>query len=403
VARKKKEPAPGTAELEEAPVPEVSTARDKRLRGLASVAKKFEGWRPARDVLVRVEAVPTIFPQFDRATRVGGMPLARFATVHGPSNHGKTAWCIGIGASFLARDHFFGLVDAERTTPMDWVEKLMGEQAIHPGFVAMRPTSYEQTVDSVRSFLTNIGEAREKGDIDEKTTGVVVVDSIRKLVPQNILDRLLKEGAESAKGSIDGFGGRAAQIKAAINSAWLDEVTMLLEQTNTVMVAIARESKDVDADANARKYGTDWKVTGGGALIFDSSLVVRITRAAWVKVGSGDDAKETIGERHQGRIWKTKVGAKDDRHTDFYFHTSNGKQTPEGFDRARDVLELGVRYGIVKAPTGAWLTWGANRWNGQNAAVRKLSEDPEKLGALELEVRARFSPDEEIESEGDDS
>lgn len=398
MARRKKEVV-----VEEAPLSSlVEPRKNERLSGLAAVALRFKAWKPAREVLTKVEAVPTIFPQFDRGTRVGGLPLARFTVVHGPSNNGKTVFTTGLGLSFLQRDHFFGLVDAENTTPIDWLEKLMGGYEDHPGFHAMRPSSYEETVDGVRSFLTQIGEAREKGEIPKETTGLVVVDSIRKLVPQNILAKILKAGAEGEKGSIDGMGGRAAQIKAALNAAWLDEVTMLLHQTNTSMIVIARETDDPNADANDKKWGNDWHITGGKALIFDSSLIIRITRQSWVKAGSGDDDKQTIGERHKARIWKTKVGQKDDKHTDCFFHTSNGKLVPEGYDRARDVLELAKKYEVVKAPKGAWLSWNSNRWQGENAAVRKLTEEPAKLAELEAEVRARFSPDEDIAVEGEE-
>lgn len=372
-------------------VDDMVTGDRARLKALGAVSKKFGKWRPARDVLVRVQAVPTIFPWFDMATRVGGLPLSRFGLVHGPSNNGKTMFTNGLGMSFLARDHFFGLVDAERTTPITWLEQLMGAYADHPGFCALRPSTYEETVDETRRFLTEIGEARERGDIPKETTGLIVVDSIRKLVPENILAKILKEGAEGERGSIDGMGGRAAQIKAALNAAWLDEVTMLLEQTNTAMIAIARETEDVNASANDRKYGNDFKVTGGKALIFDSSLVVRVTRPGWNYVGSKED-RETVGEKHQVRIWKTKVGGKEDRHTDSYFNSSNGKLVPEGFDRARDLVELAEVLDVTKS-SGGWISWpgGSQRWQGVAAAVRKLSANPQAFAKLDEEVRAKFS------------
>lgn len=381
-------------QVDEADLPS-NRERAKLLKGLAAVAKRFEGWRPAREVLEKVQSVPTIFPWFDMGTRTGGLPIARFGIVHGPSNHGKTAFVLGLGLSFLKRDHFFALVDAEATTPIDWVEKLMGPHADHPGFSALRPNSYEETVDATRSILTNIGEAREKGQIPKDTTGLIVVDSIRKLVPKNILDRILKQGAEGDRGSVDGMGGRAAQIKANLNSAWLDELTMLLRQTNTAMIAIARESKDPDADANARKYGKDIRITGGGGLIFDSSLGLRVTRSEWVKQGAKDDA-EIVGEKHQVQIWKTKVGGKEDKVTNTYFHTSNGKVCPEGFDRARDLLELGMQLDVVKSPGGSWLSWTpsdtgmAKRWNGKAVAHKQLTAAPDLMDALERDVREAF-------------
>ena len=69
----------------------------ERLSALAGVAGRFKKFRPAREVLTLVKAVPTRFPQFDHATRVGGLPIERFMLLHGPSNHGKT----GIGGQHV--------------------------------------------------------------------------------------------------------------------------------------------------------------------------------------------------------------------------------------------------------------------------------------------------------------
>lgn len=389
---KKRNSKGGTAEA--GPPKSERDERDERRKALAAVASRFGSWRPARQVLVRVQAVPTIFPQFDHATRVGGLPLQRFALVHGPSSHGKTSFANGLGLSFLQRGHFFALVDAERTTPITWLERQMSDHADNPAFVAKRPSTYEETVDAVREFLTTIGNARAKGQIPKETSGLVVVDSMRKLVPRNILARLLKEGSDSAKGSIDGMGGRAAQIKAALNAAWLDELIGLLADTNCAMVAIARESEDVDADANARKYGTNYKVQGGKALTYESSLAMRVTRS-WVRDGNGEDTA-VVGERHQVRIWKTKVEGKDDKHIDCHFHTSNGTIASEGFDRARDLVELGVELGVVKHDgKSTWLSWSGVRWQGQNVAVKKLSADPAQLALLEEQVRAAMAKERE--------
>ena len=83
--------------------------------------------------------------------------------------------------------------------------------------------------------------------------------------------------------------------------------------------------------------------------------------------------------------------------TSCWFHTSNGALVPEGFDRARDVLEMAKGYGIVTG-TG-WMSWKGMRWQGDNAAVKKLHERPDALADLEAQVRARFAPDEELPGE----
>jgi RecA/RadA recombinase len=374
---------------------------DERLRMMAAVAGEFAegGWRPAPQVLKRVEAVPTIFPSYDYGTRVGGHPLARVTTVHGPSGNGKSYFALGLILSFLRRGHFASLIDSECTTPITWCERIMQEAANLPTYQALRPDSFESAVDSVRMWCEKIGEARDKGRIPADVTGILVVDSIRKLVPKRLTEKLLKAGADGAKGGgIDGMNGRAAQYKAALNAAWLDEMVPLLYKTNTTLVLIGRETDDVNADANDKMYGNDWKLTGGKSLVFEASLLARITRASWNCQGSGDN-KKTVGERHRVRIYKSKVEGKADKVIDCHFNTSNGTLTPEGFEPARDLLELGLKFEMI-TQKGAWLVWGDHKFNGETAFVQQVSESPELMKELDAQVRSGFAVEPEPVEEG---
>ncbi|HOA00840.1 MAG TPA: hypothetical protein PKI27_00880 [Dermatophilaceae bacterium] len=373
-------------------------ANREQLDAMAAVAERFSSWRPAAEVLTRVRAVPTIFPQVDAVTRVGGWPIERFALVHGPSSEGKTVFLHGLGLSFLQRGHFYNYVDAEYTTPETWVQKLMAEFATHPGFRALRPRTYEETVDAVREFCDVLGDAKAKGHLPADTSGLIVVDSLRKLVPKKLLARLIAEAAaeESDGGDkrkrkgqrgVDGLGGRAAQHKAALNAAWLDELVPMLAQTGTAMVAVARETDDPDAGM----FDEGIKVGGGRAVYYDSSLVVRIVRAGWVR--EGDKDSRITGERHLVEVRKTKVGGKDQRRPRAAFHTSNGVLVPEGFDRPRDIIESALDYEVVTL-TGSWISWGKRRLgNGLNAAVRKLHDEPALCAELESAVRAKYEVD----------
>jgi RecA/RadA recombinase len=369
----------------------VSTPADARdrLQRMQAVASRFNAWRPAAEVLTRVKSVPTRFVQIDRATRVGGWPIERIATVHGPSNHGKTSFCHGLGLSFLDGGHYYAFVDAEYTTPEAWLSELMGQQKTHPGFVALRPRSFEQTVDAVREFVETIGEAREKGDIEPDTSALIVVDSIRKLIPERLLEKILKEGAEGKKGSVDGMSGRGAMYKAALQSQWLDELVPLLARSGAGMVIITREADDPNADARDMMYDTAWKIQGSKSLVYDSSLVIRITRDEWVKEGAKDDPV-IVGEKHRARIWKTKVGGKEDKHIDAHFHTSNGVGSPVGFDRARDVFELARELGIIEQ-RGAWFALAGGDKLGMGEAKALASLRDEGLAEVEARVRAAFT------------
>jgi len=372
----------------------------ERRSALAAVSDRFKKFRPASQVLSLVRAVPTRFPQFDHATRVGGLPVERFMLLHGPSNEGKSMFALGLCDSFLARDHFALYIDAERTTPGDWVESLLGTNARHPGFFGIRPDSYEETIAQVRDFLNTVRELREGKKVPSETGAIVVVDSLRKLVPKGLLDEILRYERESGedrrgrtrKGSKLPTAGndRGAQLKAKMNAAWMDEVVPLLEHARAGMVAIAREMVDPDADAMSRRFGTDYKVGGGGAIYYDSSLAMRVERARWVTKGEGEEErKEVYGERHRVTIKKTKVGNKEGRVTTCFFHSSNGRLIRPGFDLARDLIELGERFDVVKRK-GAWLQWEGRRWQGVNTAVEKLTADPQVLAALDRRVRAQF-------------
>ena len=70
------------------------------------------------------------------------------------------------------------------------------------------------------------------------------------------------------------------------------------------------------------------------------------------------------------------------------FARTLGERVPEGFDRARDVLELAQRFKIVNGTS--WLSWGDKKWQGEHNAVVKLTGDPDLLDELEMEVRAKF-------------
>jgi RecA/RadA recombinase len=318
----------------------------------------------------------------------------------------NTYFSLGLIESFLRLDHFAQLIDAERTTPIDWAELIMGEIARHPGFFAMRPDTYEECVEQTRKWLLRIKAQRDAKKVPPGTSGLVVCDSVRKLVPKDIFAKIAGEAAKGQKKArgIDGMGGRAAQIKAAMNAQWMDELVPLLEKTGTAFLAIARESDDPDADMMAKAYGRAFKVGGGKALYYDSSLVFRVERDRWVTDAGDDEGKNktVFGERHRVTIRKTKVAGHEKRETVCYFHTSNGVLTPAGFDRARDVVDLGERFGVVERK-GSWyaVKGGDKLGQGVNGAVKKLAEDPAALDSLESIVRSQFAVNAPVEHDED--
>lgn len=360
----------------------------------AEIAGRSKGFRPARQVLRRVRAVPTIFPAVDYRLRVAGWPIDRTAFIHGPSIAGKTTFANGLGLSFLRRSHMYALMDAEHTTPIPWLETLFGEYADDPRFIASRPASYEQAVDDVRRISQGVAEARAKGRIPPETTCLFVVDSIGKLVPLDIQEKIRKHAAESDKGSVDGYSGAAGMIKAAMNKAWLDQLVPEMAQTGCAIAFIVREAKDRTATARDATFGNDWKTTGGASLLYEASVEIRVADARILRENPEDWKSAPVGESHLVEVRKTKVAARQDAVERTYFHTSNGRWTPEGFDSARDLLELGQELGVVKA-SGSWVSFGGKRFQGARRFLLHAAESPGYVAELDAACRAKFRPDAE--------
>ena len=302
----------------------------------------------------------------------------------------NTSFTMGLMQSFLNRYHFAGLIDAERTTTAAWIQSLMGDAMANPAFSALPVGTYEQVRAAVRNYCETIANARQHGKIPEDTSGIIVVDSIRKLVPKKLWDDLAKattadadegkkiNGRKAKPKGVDGVGGRAGQIKAALNAAWVDELIPLLAQTRMAMVVIARETDDPDADMWTSKT---WKIGGGTALFYEASLDVRITRG-WLKVGD-----QVIGEKHRLEIWKTKIAGKLEKVPEAWFHVANGVSGHTGFDRPRDVVALGIEIGALTADGGWVKLAGKTIGQGLESAIAKLHKDPELLVRVEMAVR----------------
>lgn len=351
------------------------------LTGVVSAAGAPKGWSKASSSLDRVTAVRTIFPDLNLGTRIGGLPTKRIITVHGPTHGGKSAFVLGLVRSFVDPGMPGALVDAEHSTPKDFVDQCMGRDIDEiESFFAERPSSYEETIGKVDSYLKWVGEIR-KGTKERpghpELASILAVDSVNKLVPDRELEQLTKSGDNIDKG-----WGR---YRAAMNQAWLDHLVPLLGAANCAFVAVAQEREQKDA-----KPWEIPQVKGGAALLYDASLICRVSKAEPLRDGADDDKKAPIiGFRHKVRIWKSKVGAMDGYHTDVVFHLSNGALVPAGFDTARDAIHVGRKLGIVEV-SGSWLSWKKRRWQGERKAHLAIANDAELLAELLAEINTRI-------------
>ncbi len=352
----------------------------------------IDGWGQASEVFDYVTSVRTIFPDFNRATTVGGLPVRRIHTVHGPTHGGKTAFALGLVKSFVDVGHIGGYIDAEHTLGQEFVEETVRELKDKRNFIANRPESYEKTIKAVDTFLAKVSKARET---EPGIKSILVIDSINKLVPERELASLLKKETTDYKGKKSGGAseltkGHQGRYRAALNQAWLDHLTPIVARAECAMVIIAQERDEADTTSFVKD---DFKVKGGKALMFDASLVIRVSKAAPI-YDTGNEKKndKIVGFAHRVRIWKSKIGHMDGKYSDCAFHLSNGKIAPAGFDMARDSLAIGSKMGIVKT-AGAWFSYQGRRQQGINGAIEHMIKHPDRLNDLMNEIAEKIDKD----------
>lgn len=348
-----------------------------------------KGWKRAEEALDRIESVSTIFPDFNRASGVGGLPVNRFHTIHGPTHGGKSALVLGFIKSFLDGGHVGALVDAEHSTPQEFAEELLGSLRERDGFFGMRPDTYEQTISAVNEFLKMMVDLR-KTQPEKKS--IVVVDSINKLTPKRELDNVLKSGGEEVS------KGHAGRYRAAVNQAWLNHLGPRLKAAGCAMVFIAQERDNSGDDVWAQRAPDGGvEIKGGQALSFDASMLIRVSKALPIRdpsTAKEGEKGDIIGFQHRIRIYKSKVGHMDGAYTDCCYHFSNGRQTPPGFDTQRDALYVAKKLGLTSS-SGSWITWRKHRWQGEARAAQWLAQHPnvtvEMLAHIEQHLAAQRS------------
>ncbi len=372
--KRRKKHAAVTEDLPEATRTEGPTDR------YIDAAGPIKGMAPASEVLDLITSVRTIFPDFNRATTVGGLPVRRMHTVHGPTHGGKTAFVAGLLKSFADVGYMTGLVDAEHTFGKEFAIELIHDMEQMRNFLAIRPDSYEEAINAVDEFLTEAMVVKAKYP-DHKC--ILVVDTINKLVPQRELKKMMEKGGEEVS------KGHQGRYRAAINQAWLDSLTPKIARADCALVIVAQEREGGDS---GDWFNDEVTVKGGAALTFDASLLIRVSKAAPIFLTANKEKRQNdqiTGFAHRVRIWKSKVGHMDGNYSDCGFHLSNGKLTPPGFDTARDAVSVGVKLGIVKQ-SGSWYAYKKRRKQGLHNMVKHVGVHPPIMEKLLDDVAARL-------------
>lgn len=328
VKLKKKSKSWAKAALPGGEIPSTNPSLDVLMKGVKAIP-----FSAKPDTII----VPTSLPGLNRALKVGGLPTNCIMLVHGPSIGGKTAFGLAVARSFQLLGHIAVFIDAEHSLHPTLVEgcKVDADQLQY-----IAPLTYEDTTNRVEKIISNFREGRKKKTISENACLLFIVDSMTKLVPESKLKELAKTGKEYP-------------LNALMNTAWLDKLTPIVGSLPILFMMFAHEKVKIDATMFEKKY----TIKGGQALIYDSSVIIRMKEVG-KKKRTVDGKPVVVGTIHEGVIEKSKLDISAEK---FRFVMGKGRLGyPVGFDYCEEVIEEAKLRGddspIHRATGGKW-TW----------------------------------------------
>jgi len=315
---KKKEPKKYAEDLNEA-LDEI-----KQRFGEGAIMKMSE----ARHV--DVDIIPTGSISLDLALGVGGVPRGRIIEIYGPESAGKTTLALHIISEAQKKGGVGAFIDAEHAMDPDYAKRI-GVKT--DDLLISQPDSGEQALQIVETLVRS-------GEID-----VLVIDSVAALTPKT---EIAGEMGEFQIG-----------LQARLMSASLRKLSGLVAKTKTSVIFLNQIRMKVGV-----MFGNPETTPGGLALKFYSSVRIEVRRAAQIKHGD-----EIIGSRIRAKIVKNKVAAPfRTAEFDIYYN--------EGISYETDLLQAGIKEGVVKK-AGSWLQYeDAKLGQGMDASKTFLKENP---------------------------
>jgi recombination protein RecA len=291
--------------------------------------------------VVETEVVSTGSLSLDIALGIGGLPRGRVVEVYGPESSGKTTLALHVIAEAQKRGGTCAFVDAEHALDPAYAGKLgvdVNELLIS------QPDAGEQALEIADTLVRS-------GAID-----VLVIDSVAALVPRAELDGEM--------------GDQLPGLHARLMSQALRKLTSSISKSRTLVLFINQLRLKIGV-----MFGNPETTTGGNALKFYSSIRLDIRR-----IGAIKDRDTVVGNQTRVKVVKNKM-APPFRVVEFDIMYG------EGISKTGELLDLGVKAGIVEK-SGSWFSYDGQRiGQGRNNAKDFLLQNPEVATAIENRVR----------------
>ncbi|MGE8943502.1 recombinase RecA [Leptospira interrogans] len=295
----------------------------------------------ANDRSIDVEAIPTGSLGLDIALGIGGLPRGRIIEIYGPESSGKTTLALHVIAESQKKGGICGFVDAEHALDPVYAKKL-GVKV--EDLLISQPDDGEQALEIADTLVRS-------GAID-----VLVVDSVAALTP---------------KAELEGeMGDMQPGMQARLMSKALRKLTASISKSKCMVIFINQIRMKIGI-----MFGNPETTTGGNALKFYSSVRLDIRRIGQIK-----ERDEVVGNQTRVKVVKNKV-APPFKQVEFDIMYG------EGISRTGEIVDLGVKAGIVEK-SGAWFSFDGQRiGQGRENTKNFLKENPQIAATIEKTVR----------------
>ena len=287
-----------------------------------------------------VEVIPTGSISLNHALGVGGYPKGRIIEIFGPESSGKTTLAIHAIAEAQKLGGIAAIIDAEHAFDRFYAEKLGVD--VDNLFIS-QPDNGEQALEIADQLIRSAA------------VDIVVVDSVAALTP---------------KAEIEGdMGDNKVGLQARLMSQALRKLTSTISKTNTTCIIINQLREKIGV-----MFGNPETTTGGNALKFYASVRLDIRPSSVIK-----DGEDVIGKMTKVKVVKNKV-APPFRKAEFEITFG------EGISQVGEVLDLAVKYEIVKK-SGSWFSYNNSKLGqGRDAVKLVIKDNPELFEELTAKV-----------------
>jgi len=320
---------------------EKSTDLDKLLDSLQD--KFGEGAIMKLDFVKKVDTdvVSTGSFSLDLALGVGGLPIGRIVEIYGPESSGKSTMALHVIAEVQKKGGKVAYIDAEHAMDPDYAKKL-GVKI--EDLLISQPDCGEDALNILESLVRS-------GIIS-----AVIIDSVAALTP---------------RAEIEGeMGAQFIGLQARMMSQALRKITALANRSKTLIVFINQLRDKI----GMMGYGEPTTTPGGRALKFYASVRIDLRRIAQIKKG-----EEVVGNRTRAKVAKNKV-APPFKIAEFDIMYG------EGISYEGDVLNMGIKSGVVKKTGNTYSFEDEKLGVGLEACREKLKQDKKLLGEIKKKV-----------------